>query len=167
VERAVRTCELVMRGTYLQCESVVTRADGRDRTYRFLLNRSPTMARFEMLSLWSNVPHKLAQVLTPDATRRRWHIENLAVIGDPETSAHWSDLVFESDDRIVWTGRRVSAGVDPATAPLSFVETWPAALSTHAAARGRRAGSRRHNGVCGWWWPAAPDFSAQPCGRPW
>jgi hypothetical protein len=122
VERAVRTCDLVMRGSYLQCESVVTA--GRDRTYRFLLNYNPTMARFEMLSVWSNVPHKLAQMLTPDVTRRRWHVENLAVIGDRESSAHWSDLVLESADRIVWTGRRVTAGGDPATAPISFVETW-------------------------------------------
>jgi hypothetical protein len=124
VERAVRTCALVMRGSYLQCESVVTRPDGRDRTYRFLLNYNPTMSRFEMLSLWSNVPHKLAQVLTPDAARRRWHVENLAVIGDPELTTHWSELVFDGDDRIVWTGRRVAAGGDPASAPISFVETW-------------------------------------------
>jgi hypothetical protein len=124
VERAVRTCELVMRGSYLQCESVVTRADGRDRTYRFLLNYNSTMSRFEMLSLWSNVPHKVVQALTPDVTRRRWHIENVAVIGDPAPASHWSDLIFESADRIVWTGRRVTAGVDPARAPISFVETW-------------------------------------------
>lgn len=113
-----------MRGTYLQCESVVTRPDGRDRTYRFLLNYNATMSRFEMLSLWSNVPHKLVQVLTPDGTRRRWHVEHLAVIGDPEPASHWSELVFESAERIVWTGRRVTAGVDPARAPISFVETW-------------------------------------------
>lgn len=124
VERAVRTCEPVMRGTYLQCESVVTRADGRDRTYRFLLNYNPTMSRFEMLSLWSNVPHKVAQVLTPDATRRRWRIENLVVIGDLDLATHWSELVLDGEDRIVWTGRRVAAGGDPATAPISFRETW-------------------------------------------
>jgi hypothetical protein len=124
VERAVRTCELVMRGSYLQCESVVTRDDGRDRTYRFLLNHNATMARFEMLSLWSNVPHKVAQVLTPDAARRRWRVENLVVIGDLELATHWSELVFDGDDRIVWTGRRVAAGGDPASAPISFVETW-------------------------------------------
>lgn len=124
VERAVRTCEPVMRATYLQCESVVTRADGRDRTYRFLLNYNPTMSRFEMLSLWSNVPHKVAQVLTPDATRRRWRIENLVVIGDLDLATHWSELVFDGDDRIVWTGRRATAGGDPATAPISFRETW-------------------------------------------
>ena len=124
VERAVRTCELVMRGSYLQCESVVTRGDGRDRTYRFLLNYNRTMSRFEMLSLWSNVPHKVAQVLTPDAARRRWRVENLVVIGDLEAATHWSELVFDSDDRIVWTGRRVAAGGDPASAPISFVEAW-------------------------------------------
>lgn len=124
VERAVRTCELVMRGSYLQCESVVTRGDGRDRTYRFLLNYNPTMSRFEMLSLWSNVPHKVAQMLAPDSARRRWRVQNLVVIGDLELATHWSELVFDGDDRIVWTGRRVSAGGDPATSPISFVETW-------------------------------------------
>jgi hypothetical protein len=125
VERAVRTCQLVMHGSYMQCESVVTRPDGTGRTYRFLINYNRTTKQFEMLSIWSNVPHKLVQALTPDAGRRRWSIANVAVVGDDEPlSNHWSELVFESDDRIVWTGRRVSPGGNPSTSPLAFVESW-------------------------------------------
>lgn len=79
-----------------------------------------------MVSLWSNVPHKLVQRLTPDAQHRRWTFSNLAVIGDTDPiSPHWSELVFETRDRIVWTGRRITAAdADPAAAPLSFQETW-------------------------------------------
>ena len=33
--------------------------DGGGRTYRFLINHSPEFSRFEMVSIWSNVPHKL------------------------------------------------------------------------------------------------------------
>lgn len=125
VERAVRTCEMVMRGSYLQCESVVSRPDGSGRAYRFLVNYNRTVKRFEMLSLWSNVPHKLVQSLTPDPARRRWQFANVAVVGDDEPmSSHWSELVFDSDDRITWTGRRVAPGGDPAVSPVMFRETW-------------------------------------------
>ena len=125
VERATRTCEMVMRGTYLQCETVADRPGGRGRTYRFLINYNRTSQRFEMLSLWSNVPHKAVQSLSPNDARDRWLIREVAVIGDDEPLApHYSELVFERSDRIVWTGRRVTTGVDPSSAPLSFVETW-------------------------------------------
>jgi hypothetical protein len=126
VERATRTCEMVMRGSYLQCETSVTRPDGTGRAYRFLVNYNRTSARFEMLSLWSNVPHKAVQVLSPNDTRDRWVFRELATIGDDEPLApHYSELVFESPSRIVWTGRRISpGGGDPQAAPLSFVETW-------------------------------------------
>lgn len=125
VERGVRTCALVMRESYLQCETLVDRGEGRGRTYRFIANYNATVKRFEMLSIWSNVPHKLVQSLTPDAARRTWRFENIAVVGDDEPlSANWSELVIESPERIVWTGRRITAGADPANAPLSFRETW-------------------------------------------
>ena len=125
VERAVRTCGRVLHDVYLQCETVATRPDGRGRSYRFLINYNGTERRFEMLSLWSNVPHKAVQALTPDGERRRWQIVNVAVIGDGAgPNEHWSELVIESPQRIVWTGRRVAAGVAPATAPISFRETW-------------------------------------------
>jgi hypothetical protein len=125
VERGVRTCAFVMRNTYLQCETVVER-ERTGRVYRFLLNYNATTARFEMLSLWSNVPHKLVQRVTPDEERRRWTFANLAVVGDSDPlSPHWSELVFEAPDRIVWTGRRVQdQTTNPATAPLSFKELW-------------------------------------------
>ena len=61
VERATRTCEMVMQGSYLQCESVATRPGSAGCTYRFLINYNRTAKRFEMLSLWSNVPHKAIQ----------------------------------------------------------------------------------------------------------
>jgi hypothetical protein len=79
-----------------------------------------------MLSIWSNVPHKAVQKLTPEATHQRWTIENIAVIGDDEPMApHWSELIFETRDRVVWTGRRLSAATaDPAAAPISFREVW-------------------------------------------
>jgi hypothetical protein len=125
VERGTRTCGMVMRGAYLQCETVVSRPDGGGRVYRFLINYNRTTRRFELLSLWSNVPHKAVQIMAPNAARDRWVITELAVIGDDEPlSPHYSELVFERPDRIVWTGRRLAKGADPASAPISFVETW-------------------------------------------
>ncbi|HWI17073.1 MAG TPA: hypothetical protein VNT81_04975 [Vicinamibacterales bacterium] len=125
VENAVRTCRPVMRNAYLECETVVERPNGTGRTYRFLINYNRTTSRFEMLSIWSNVPHKAVQSLSPNATRDRWILENIAVIGDNEDpGTHWSELVVESSDRIVWTGRRVKAGTDPRTSPISFNEIW-------------------------------------------
>ena len=124
VENAVRTCEFVMRDSYLQCETVVTRPGGGGRTYRFLINHNPGFNRFEMISIWSNVRHKLVQALVPDAERRRWRFSNVAVIGlDEPPTAQRSELVIESADRITWTGWRIKEGDDTATS-LSFVETW-------------------------------------------
>ena len=125
VEAGVRTCRTVMRDAYLECETVVARANGTGRTYRFLINYNRTTSRFEMLSIWSNVPHKAVQTLTPNGARDRWIIEDLAVIGDDGGSnEHWSELAIETPERIVWTGRRVTSGGDPQTAPISFLETW-------------------------------------------
>ena len=125
VERATRTCRTVMHDAYVECETVVARPDGTGRTYRFLINYNRTTSRFEMLSIWSNVPHKAVQTMAPNSGRDRWTIEDLAVIGDDGSSnEHWSELVIESADRIVWTGRRVTGGVDPKAAPISFHETW-------------------------------------------
>jgi len=125
VENAVRTCRRVMRDAYLECETVVERPNGTGRTYRFLINYNRNVSRFEMLSIWSNVPHKAVQSLTPSAQRDRWIVENISVIGDNEAmQGHWSELVIESRDRIVWTGRRISAAEDPRTAPIAFSETW-------------------------------------------
>src|SRR5262249_2153299 len=95
------------------------------RTYRFLINYNRNTSRFEMLSLWSNVPHKAVQSMTPDDARAHWTIEDIAVIGDDGSpSRHWSELAFEGADRIIWTGRRVRDKEDPRSAPVSFVETW-------------------------------------------
>jgi hypothetical protein len=125
VERAQRTCEIVMQGSYLQCETVASRPSGGGRTYRFLMNYNRTVKRFEMLSLWSNVPHKLVQSMTPNTARDRWSIRELAVVGDDESLApHYSEIVFERPDRIVWTGRRVTANANPASAPISFIDIW-------------------------------------------
>jgi hypothetical protein len=123
VERGVRTCELVMHGSYIQCETFAPRLNGRDRTYRFLINFNRDSARYEMLSIWSNIPPKLVQQLTPSDENRRWHITNIAIVGG-ERSAHWSELVIENPRQIVWTGRRIRPGQDPAQAPISFVDTW-------------------------------------------
>jgi hypothetical protein len=125
VEHGTRTCQWIMERSYLQCETVTKRTNKAPRVYRFLVNYNRTVARFEMLSLWSNVPHKLVQSLTPDADQRRWRFSNVVVIGDDEPlSEHWSELVFETADRIVWTGRRIGPGVPVADAPISFRENW-------------------------------------------
>ena len=124
VEDATRTCRLVMHDAYLECESVVKRANGTGRTYRFLINYNRITSRFEMLSIWSNHPPKAVQSLAPNAARDRWILEDVAVVGDDEQSDHWSELIIESGQRIVWTGRRVKGGIDPRSAPISFSETW-------------------------------------------
>ena len=124
-ETGVRTCTLVMRDSYMQCETVVTRPNGTGRTYRFLINYNPDFERFEMISIWSNVRHKLIQAIVPDQARQRFLVSNLEIVGLKEPgSTHWSELVLESPDRITWTGRRIKGAERPADAPLSFHETW-------------------------------------------
>jgi len=124
IETGVRTCEFVMNDTYIQCETRASRAGGRERTYRFMINYNRNTARFEMLSLWSNVPHKAVYALTAQPGTNRWRVIDVATIGVDDDGAHFSDLVFESPVSINWTGRRVARGQDPAVAPISFRETW-------------------------------------------
>jgi hypothetical protein len=123
VESGVRTCALVMNDSYVQCETIAQRANGRSRAYRFLINYNRDSARYEMLSIWSNIPLKLVQKLMPLDQNRRWRVTNLALVGAP-LEPHWSEIVFERPDRIVWTGRRVRDGTPPESSPVSFVETW-------------------------------------------
>jgi hypothetical protein len=52
-----------MRDVYVECETVVERPNGNGRTYRFLINYNRNTSRFEMLSIWSNVPDKAVQSL--------------------------------------------------------------------------------------------------------
>ena len=97
VERATRTCQMVMQGSYLQCESVASRPGGGVRTYRFLINYNRTAKRFEMLSLWSNVPHKAVQIMSPHDERNRWLIREHAVVGDDEPlSPHYSEACIRT-----------------------------------------------------------------------
>ena len=124
IETGVRTCELVMNDTYIQCETRARRAGGRERTYRFMINYNANTSRFEMLSIWSNVPHKAVYALTPLAETNRWRLTNVATIGIDDDGAHFSDLTFESPVSITWTGRRVTPGQDPTDSPISFRETW-------------------------------------------
>ncbi len=123
VERGRRTCAFVMQNSYLQCETVVSPPKGTGRTYRFVINYNATLRRFEMLSLWSNVPHKLVQQLAPDDSGARWQVTTIAVISE-EMSPHSSEIVFESRQRIVWTGRHVTTGAPPEAWPTSFRGTW-------------------------------------------
>ena len=125
VESGVRTCRLVLRDQYLQCDTDATNAQGHHRTYRWMINYNSVMGRYEMLSVWSNVPFKAVSALEALDDDRGWLLRGVAVIGDTETgSPSYSEMVFEAADRIVWTGRRVSDGVLPVDAPVSFIETW-------------------------------------------
>ena len=125
VERGVRTCGLVLRDQYLQCDTEATNARGVERTYRWMINYNSVLDRYEMLSVWSNVPFKAVSSLEALDGDRGWLLRGVGVIGDTEpSSSSYSEMVLEADDRIVWTGRRISEGVSPEDAPISFVETW-------------------------------------------
>jgi hypothetical protein len=125
VESGVRTCTLVLRDQYLQCDTEAINAQGVERTYRWMINYNSVMNRYEMLSIWSNVPFKAVSALMALEGDQGWWLTSVAVGGDTETaSPHYSEIVLETADRIVWTGRRVSDGVLPDDAPISFVETW-------------------------------------------
>ena len=125
VERGIRTCELVLREQYLQCQTEATNARGVERTYRWMINYNSVTDRYEMLSIWSNVPFKSVSALEPLEDDRGWRLSGVALIGDTEpASPSYSEMVLESPDRIVWTGRRLSEGVAPEDAPVSFIEIW-------------------------------------------
>ena len=125
VETGVRTCSLVLRDQYLQCDTEAVNAQGVERTYRWMINYNSVMSRFEMLSIWSNVPFKAVSALEALEHDQGWWLRSVAVVGDTETDPpSYSEIVLETADSIVWTGRRVSDGVLPEDAPVSFVETW-------------------------------------------
>ena len=125
VERGVRTCEFVLRDQYLQCQTAGINARGVERTYRWMINYNGVVNRYEMLSVWSNVPFKSVSALEPLEGERGWRLSGVALIGDTEPATPtYSEMVIEAPDRIVWTGRRISEGVAAEDAPVSFIETW-------------------------------------------
>lgn len=123
-ERGVRTCRMVLHDRYLQCETIATNARGVERSYWFLVNHNADAGRFEMLSVWSNVPFKAVHELRRGGTDQAWRVTGLLMIGASEENVHYSDFVFDGPDRVTWTGRRVRAGLSAADAPIAFVETW-------------------------------------------
>ena len=125
VETGVRTCRLALRDQYLQCDTEAVNARGIERTYRWMINYNRILDRFEMLSIWSNVPFKAVSALQDIEGQAGWRLASVAVVGSDEVDPPtYSELKIETPDRIVWTGRRVSEGVSPEEAPVSFVETW-------------------------------------------
>jgi len=125
VEAGVRTCHMALRDQYLQCDTEAVNAEGTERSYRWMVNYNGITERFEMLSIWSNVPFKSVSALEALDERNGWWLTSVAHVGDDEEyPPGYSEIVMETPDRIVWTGRRVSEGVPPEDAPISFVETW-------------------------------------------
>lgn len=125
VETGVRTCELALRNQYLQCDTNAVNAQGTERSYRWMINYNRITERFEMLSIWSNVPFKSVSALESLEGGDGWRLTGVALVGDTEEyPPSYSEMVVESPNRIVWTGRRLTEGVSPESAPISFVETW-------------------------------------------
>ena len=49
VETGVRTCRLVLRDQYLQCDTEAVNAEGTERSYRWMINYNRVLDRFEMV----------------------------------------------------------------------------------------------------------------------
>lgn len=125
VETGIRTCRLVLRDQYLQCDTEAVNAEGTERSYRWMLNYNRILDRFEMLSVWSNVPFKSVSRLDALDDGHGWRLSSVALVGDNEEyPPSYSEMVVESGSRIVWTGRRITEGQPPEEAPISFIETW-------------------------------------------
>lgn len=125
VETGIRTCRLVLRSQYLQCDTEAVNSEGTERSYRWMINYNRILDRFEMLSVWSNVPFKSVSRLDPLEQGHGWSLRSVALVGDNEEyPPSYSEMVVESGSRIVWTGRRITEGQPVEEAPISFVDTW-------------------------------------------
>ncbi len=112
-EKGERTCEWIMDSTYIQCETKARSSQGKERTYRFLINYNGQTGRFEMTGIYSNWPLKQHDAIRLDGTGMRWTLEEIAAVG--ETTERRATIIFTDRDNYSWTGRNLNRAKNTTT----------------------------------------------------
>lgn len=101
-ERGVRSCGYALDGQYIRCESRGT-SRGRTRTYVFYLNYNRELRRYEMLSMWGNVPGKALQVGSASADGRRIELQTETPYAEgAEIRRAWAVITYDGAGAYVW-----------------------------------------------------------------
>jgi hypothetical protein len=123
-ESGVRTCAYVMMNRYLECVTRGRNQAGREREYRWWFSWNPDSGRYELLSLFSNVPLKLHQTVYLDSTGGVWNIRTPPHQEPGSETWLGAELRFDGRDRAVWTGYRNMQSNAITSWQQSSRETW-------------------------------------------
>lgn len=100
-EKGTRTCEWIMDSTYIQCETKA-KSNGKERTYRFLINYNSQSQRCEMVGIYSNWPIKQHDAIYIES-KTNWRLEEIPAIN--ENTERRATIIFSDHDNYTWSGK--------------------------------------------------------------
>ncbi|HSM04672.1 MAG TPA: hypothetical protein VK858_08610 [Longimicrobiales bacterium] len=105
-EVGTRSCEYVLGGDYIACESRGVDHRGRERTYLWYFNYNEHEARFEITSLFQGYPAKLLYTATVHDDGHRLEIRYGSWEGDRIVVEGGATVTYDGEDRYVWENAR-------------------------------------------------------------
>ena len=124
-ETGIRTCAYTLANRYIEC---VTRgrnaSSGREREYRWIINYNTETHRYDLIGIFSNYTGKVVQTFRIDSTGTVWNLRAPSSADDGIEQWHWAQIVFESQDRVVYTSYRNLETNAPTEWSVATRETW-------------------------------------------
>jgi hypothetical protein len=105
-EKGTRTVSYILNDKYLKMETIAVSSEGKERAYQFLINYNKVNKQFEMVSIYSNWPMKLRDILEWDNSEKKLTVIGVASVDD--NSVRKGTLHFSDNDNYIWTGRNIS-----------------------------------------------------------
>lgn len=104
-EKSTRTGRYTLDSTYIELKSVAVSSSGKERTYLWLIHYNAEAQQFEMVSMFSNWPKILLDILHWDPDLRKLSIRNEAKYKTGEYHERFGELLFEADfNSYTWKG---------------------------------------------------------------
>lgn len=112
-EYGTRSCVYALDNQYIRCESRGTSGDT-TRTYVFYLNYNAQSERFEMLSMWGNIPGKALYTGTLSADGRQLELRDEALDTDDDgiQRRSWAVITYDDNGSMVWESGSAPDGAE-------------------------------------------------------
>ncbi|GAA4277937.1 hypothetical protein [Aquimarina mytili] len=105
-EKSTRTCQYTLDSTYIELKSVAISSSGKERTYTWYIHYNSKAQQFEMVSMFSNWPKILFDILHWDPKKRKLIIQNDKDQNKGEYHERYGEIIFEEDfNTYTWTGQ--------------------------------------------------------------
>lgn len=100
-ETGERRCDWALDRTYIRCESR-GRTTRSERTYVFYLTHNANTGRYEMTSLYGNIPDKLTKTGVIEDGGRTLILRSEPYVDEGQTRRSWSVLRYDGGKTYVW-----------------------------------------------------------------